>query len=316
MLGHFRKGGEHEQPQEAAVLGEEGRRQHQEHRGAGGFQRREREGRGAQGAGHGRAVEPIGVALGTGDEFGRGARVVEPHRRGGAGEAAKSVAGLGHLGKGLRQPGRRQPQQAAHVQQARRGFCRRGLDGVGNHPGDHRHRAVVPHRVLVVEAHHQPIGDKADMLSRGEAVRRDAIQRIATGAQAVRYVGGAERVKHVHQTKTLARRKRCFPPTFHFRSGMLRVGRVGRSRIENAAIVELIRVGNNLNQMARATNSGHPPASAELRAALGVLRGVLERLHQSDCGGEPQAQPIDASRNAGDPAGERDGGAGGSADGP
>jgi hypothetical protein len=31
-----------------------------------------------------------------------------------------------------------------------------------------------------------------------------------------------------------------------------------RSRIEDAAIVELIRVGNNLHQMARATNSGHP----------------------------------------------------------
>jgi alkylhydroperoxidase family enzyme len=51
-----------------------------------------------------------------------------------------------------------------------------------------------------------------------------------------------------------------------------------RSRIEDAAIVELIRVGNNLNQMARATNSGHPPASAELRAALDQLRSVLERL--------------------------------------
>ena len=88
-----------------------------------------------------------------------------------------------------------------------------------------------------------------------------------------------------------------------------------RSRIENAAIVELIRVGNNLNQMARATNSGHPPASADLRAALGVLRGVLERLHQSDCGGEPQADTIDASRDAGSPAGVC-GDAGGAADGP
>ena len=51
-----------------------------------------------------------------------------------------------------------------------------------------------------------------------------------------------------------------------------------RSRIEDAAIVELIRVGNNLNQMARATNSGHPPGSAELRAALDQLRSMLERL--------------------------------------
>jgi hypothetical protein len=33
-----------------------------------------------------------------------------------------------------------------------------------------------------------------------------------------------------------------------------------------------------LNQMARATNSGHPPGSAELRMALDQLRRVLERL--------------------------------------
>ena len=51
-----------------------------------------------------------------------------------------------------------------------------------------------------------------------------------------------------------------------------------RSRLEDAAIVELIRVGNNLNQIARATNSGHPPPTAELRAALDQFRGALERL--------------------------------------
>jgi len=51
-----------------------------------------------------------------------------------------------------------------------------------------------------------------------------------------------------------------------------------RARIEDAAVIELIRVGNNLNQLARATNSGRPPAGAELRAALVELRVILGRL--------------------------------------
>jgi hypothetical protein len=51
-----------------------------------------------------------------------------------------------------------------------------------------------------------------------------------------------------------------------------------RTRIEDAAVIELVRVGNNLNQMARSTHCGYPPAVSALRAALAELRDVLDRL--------------------------------------
>ena len=68
-----------------------------------------------------------------------------------------------------------------------------------------------------------------------------------------------------------------------------------RTQVENAAIVELIRVGNNLNQMARATNSGRQPFAAELRHALAELQAVLRALtHQSECRPQPEFGKIDA----------------------
>ena len=51
-----------------------------------------------------------------------------------------------------------------------------------------------------------------------------------------------------------------------------------RTRSIDAVLVELSRIGVNINQMARATNSGRPPASAELHTALTELRSVLEKL--------------------------------------
>jgi hypothetical protein len=53
-----------------------------------------------------------------------------------------------------------------------------------------------------------------------------------------------------------------------------------RPRADDALLVELNRIGVNINQLARAANSGAPPASAALRAALAQLRGVLEALHR------------------------------------
>jgi hypothetical protein len=85
-----------------------------------------------------------------------------------------------------------------------------------------------------------------------------------------------------------------------------------RTQVENAAVVELIRVGNNLNQMARATNSGRSPMAAELRHALGELQTVLRRLtHRSESAAEPACGQIDAAgANGGPPelsGGARDG---------
>ena len=51
-----------------------------------------------------------------------------------------------------------------------------------------------------------------------------------------------------------------------------------RARTDEAMLVELNRIGVNINQMARATNAGRPPASTELQAALAKLRAVLEEL--------------------------------------
>lgn len=51
-----------------------------------------------------------------------------------------------------------------------------------------------------------------------------------------------------------------------------------RSRIDDAMLLELNRIGVNINQMARAINSGHAPITAELRGALAALRALLEQL--------------------------------------
>ena len=51
-----------------------------------------------------------------------------------------------------------------------------------------------------------------------------------------------------------------------------------RSRSDDAVLVALTRIGVNINQMARATNSGQPPAAAELHAALAELRDALAKL--------------------------------------
>lgn len=51
-----------------------------------------------------------------------------------------------------------------------------------------------------------------------------------------------------------------------------------RSRSDEAMLVELNRIGVNLNQLARASNSGRPPAAAELQAALAELRDIMRRL--------------------------------------
>jgi hypothetical protein len=59
-----------------------------------------------------------------------------------------------------------------------------------------------------------------------------------------------------------------------------------RPRLEHAALVELVRVGNNLNQMAHATHCGHPPAVSVLKAALVELHTVLNQLSQPS---EPSA---------------------------
>ena len=72
-----------------------------------------------------------------------------------------------------------------------------------------------------------------------------------------------------------------------------------RTQVENAAIVELIRVGNNLNQMARATNSGRLPFAAELRHALSELQAVMRKLtYRSEREAEPACGQIDAGSTA------------------
>ena len=67
-----------------------------------------------------------------------------------------------------------------------------------------------------------------------------------------------------------------------------------RTHSDDAILVELNRIGVNINQMARATNSGRPPLAGDLRAALAALLRTLERLHQSECRPQPEFGKIDA----------------------
>ena len=71
-----------------------------------------------------------------------------------------------------------------------------------------------------------------------------------------------------------------------------------RSRSDDALLVELNRIGVNLNQMARATNSGRPPLAGELRAALAELHDALIRLHRSEWKAEPACGQIDVDGGA------------------
>ena len=73
-----------------------------------------------------------------------------------------------------------------------------------------------------------------------------------------------------------------------------------RSRSDDALLVELNRIGVNLNQMARATNSGRPPLAGELLAALAELRSALEKLHRSEREAEAACGQIDADSSAGE----------------
>jgi Bacterial mobilisation protein (MobC) len=83
-----------------------------------------------------------------------------------------------------------------------------------------------------------------------------------------------------------------------------------RPRGDDAMLVELNRIGVNINQLARAANSGMPPASADLRAALAQLHRVLQALHRCE-GGPPLASGgIDAGQGAGDLRGDGVGGLG------
>lgn len=75
-----------------------------------------------------------------------------------------------------------------------------------------------------------------------------------------------------------------------------------RSRIEERAIVELIRVGNNLNQMARATHSGNPPLATALTGSLAQLRQALERLSRADAEDAPASGGLPTSREPADGA--------------
>jgi hypothetical protein len=53
---------------------------------------------------------------------------------------------------------------------------------------------------------------------------------------------------------------------------------VRRCRMTDAVLVELIRVGNNINQLTRAANSGLAPCRHELATALTELRAAMERI--------------------------------------
>ena len=71
-----------------------------------------------------------------------------------------------------------------------------------------------------------------------------------------------------------------------------------RPRSDDALLVELNRLGVNINQLARAANSGMPPASADLRAALAQLRGTLEALHRCEAAPSPASGGIDAGQGS------------------
>jgi hypothetical protein len=81
-----------------------------------------------------------------------------------------------------------------------------------------------------------------------------------------------------------------------------------RPRADDALLVELNRIGVNINQLARAANSGMPPASADLRAALAQLRGVLEALHRREASPTSAPGSINAGQGAGSPRGDGMGG--------
>jgi hypothetical protein len=59
------------------------------------------------------------------------------------------------------------------------------------------------------------------------------------------------------------------------------LGSVPRARpgaVERAAVHQLARIGNNLNQLAKRANSGLPVGRGELLEVLAQVRGAAERL--------------------------------------
>jgi hypothetical protein len=79
----------------------------------------------------------------------------------------------------------------------------------------------------------------------------------------------------------VARARECrTPPARYVREVSLGVvPRARRNRVEDRIIVELGRIGNNLNQLARlAHGRGNVPARDELRAALEEVLTLIRRI--------------------------------------
>lgn len=80
-----------------------------------------------------------------------------------------------------------------------------------------------------------------------------------------------------NRLKALARERNL---TLSVLSRHLLMGRVPPSVTDRQFAQELGRVGNNLNQVARALNTGFPPGSEGLRRELQELRALLLRVQQ------------------------------------
>jgi hypothetical protein len=89
------------------------------------------------------------------------------------------------------------------------------------------------------------------------------------------------RYRESEWAQIVARARECrMPPARYVREVSLGVvPRARRNRTEDRIIVELGRIGNNLNQLARRAHSkGHPPTRDALRGTLEELLAVVRRI--------------------------------------